>query len=145
MGYDLLIRLNSFVNNILEGLGRDKISISKKIKNSVKSAVKYINDFEGICADLAVANGYHQVLCGHIHAPEIRTIVTNSGQVDYLNSGDWVENCTALEYNEGGWSLFSFFEHFDRNVLRSMKEEELLDHKELFMQLLMEFNMTEVA
>jgi UDP-2,3-diacylglucosamine pyrophosphatase LpxH len=145
VGYDLLIRLNTAVNKFLEGIGRDKISISKKIKNSVKSAVKYINDFEGICAELAVENGYHQVLCGHIHAPEMRTILTKKGQVQYLNSGDWVENLTALEYDQGAWHLFSFFEHFDRNKLSSIQEEELLDHKELFMQLLMEFNMTTAA
>lgn len=66
----------------------------------MKSAVKYINNFEVICADIAISNGYDYVVCGHIHQPEIRTIKNEHGEVGYLNSGDWVENLTALEYHE---------------------------------------------
>ena len=47
-------------------------------------------------------NGDDFVVCGHMHKPSKRRIQRDGGQVLYLNSGDWVENCTALEYNRGG-------------------------------------------
>ncbi|MDX1907515.1 MAG: UDP-2,3-diacylglucosamine diphosphatase [Bacteroidia bacterium] len=106
--YDLLILLNRGINRLLEALGRGKMSFSKTIKNSVKSAVSYISDFEQAAATYAVEHGYDHVICGHIHQPQIKTLVTPHGQITYLNSGDWVENLTALEYHEGQWSVFTW-------------------------------------
>jgi UDP-2,3-diacylglucosamine pyrophosphatase LpxH len=105
IGYDTLILINSFVNFILKAFGRGKISLSKRVKDSVKQAVKFINDFEQTAADIAISNGYQFVICGHIHQPEMKKITTDKGEVMYLNSGDWVENLTALEYNQGAWKI----------------------------------------
>lgn len=105
-GYDLLILINRWMNYALEKMGREKYSLSKKIKNSVKKAVKYITDFEDAAAELAVDQGYDYVICGHIHQPQMREVETKNGKTMYLNSGDWVENCTALEYNEGEWTMY---------------------------------------
>lgn len=106
VGYDTLILINRSVNWLLEKVGRPKISLSKRIKDSVKSAVKYINDFEQVAAELAIDNGYRFVVCGHIHQPAMRVYTTETGTTTYLNSGDWIENLTALEYNQGKWSLY---------------------------------------
>lgn len=106
VGYDLLILLNRMVNWISEKLGRGRISLSKKIKDGVKSAVKFINDFEQVAADLAIDNKYAYVVCGHIHQPNIRLHQTAKGEVMYLNSGDWIENLTALEYHHGKWEIY---------------------------------------
>ncbi|MBO9572104.1 MAG: UDP-2,3-diacylglucosamine diphosphatase, partial [Chitinophagaceae bacterium] len=66
IGYDTLIIINSVVNFISEKMFRKgKISLSKKIKNSVKSAVKFINNFEKISADIGISNKYDFVVCGH--------------------------------------------------------------------------------
>jgi len=108
VGYDSLILLNSVVNWILLKLGREKMSLSKRIKNSIKNAVKFINDFEVTAATLAIEKGYEYVICGHIHQPEIRVIETEKGCVTYLNSGDWVENLTALEYHRGIWQIYRY-------------------------------------
>ena len=108
MGYDSLILLNSVVNWALVKLGREKMSLSKRIKNSIKNAVKFINDFEVTAATLAIEKGYEYVICGHIHQPEIRVIETEKGCVTYLNSGDWVENLTALEYHRGAWQIYRY-------------------------------------
>ncbi|KAB2817764.1 UDP-2,3-diacylglucosamine diphosphatase [Phaeocystidibacter marisrubri] len=105
-GYDMLILINRWMNYALEKMGREKYSLSKKIKNSVKKAVKYITDFEDAAAELAVDQGYDYVICGHIHQPQMREVETKNGKTMYLNSGDWVENCTALEYNEGKWTMY---------------------------------------
>lgn len=106
IGYDTLILINSFVNWVSERMGRGKISLSKKIKDSVKTAVKYINDFEKVAADLAIDNQYAYVICGHIHQPAQRAISNQKGSTIYLNSGDWIENLTALEYHEGAWQVY---------------------------------------
>ncbi len=108
IGYDGLILLNSVMNWILVKLGREKMSLSKRIKNSIKNAVKFINDFEVTAATLAIEKGYQYVICGHIHQPEIRVIETDRGRVTYLNSGDWVENLTALEYHKGNWRIYRY-------------------------------------
>jgi UDP-2,3-diacylglucosamine pyrophosphatase LpxH len=107
-GYDLLIRINSLVNFISQSLGRGKISLSKRIKDSVKSAIKFVSDFEITATDLAIENGYDYVVCGHIHRPNIQKFSTEKGSVVYMNSGDWIENLTSLEYHNGDWSIFKY-------------------------------------
>jgi UDP-2,3-diacylglucosamine pyrophosphatase LpxH len=105
--YDALIWLNRWINLFLEKMGREKFSLSKKVKDSVKKAVSFVHDFEVAAAEWALARDYHRVVCGHIHQPQIRTIETKNGSILYMNSGDWVENCTALEYHNKSWSLYT--------------------------------------
>jgi UDP-2,3-diacylglucosamine pyrophosphatase LpxH len=139
IGYDTLILLNSLVNFVSEKIFRKgKISISKKIKNSVKSAVKFINSFEQTAAEIGISNGYDYVVCGHIHHPEIRTITTEKGQILYCNSGDWIENLTALEYHEGEWTLYH---HPERQAPVAEEPEAEPSTGELFETMLEEFNM----
>jgi len=108
IGYNALILLNRLVNWISVSLGRGKLSFSKKIKDSVKTAVKFISDFEITSMELALDNEYDYVVCGHIHRPNIQEYSTERGKVTYLNSGDWIENLTALEFHDGEWSLFKY-------------------------------------
>lgn len=105
IGYDWLILLNRAINFVLNIFGRPKVSLSKKIKNSVKKAVKFIADFEEKAIELAIDNRYDYVICGHIHQPADRIARNEHGAVHYLNSGDWIENLTWLEYNAGNWEL----------------------------------------
>ena len=111
-GYDLLIRINDLVNRTLALFGRPRMSFSKRVKNSVKRAVAYINDFENTMAEIAVHKGFSHVVCGHIHQPDIRDIHTAKGGVRYLNSGDWIENMSALEFAHGQWRLHFHGEHY---------------------------------
>ncbi len=110
VGYDTLIVINTFVNFLLKTVGKGKISLSKRIKDSVKTAVKFVNDFENTAADIAIDNNYDYVICGHIHQPQMRKVKTDKGEVTYLNSGDWIENLTALEYNHGHWKIYNYRE-----------------------------------
>jgi UDP-2,3-diacylglucosamine pyrophosphatase LpxH len=109
-GYDLLILLNRFINYCLRLLGKEKMSLSKKVKDSVKQAVSWIGNFEQTAAELAIAKQYDYVICGHIHQPQKRTVETKEGKVIYMNSGDWIENLTALEYNNNEWEIFHYDE-----------------------------------
>ena len=67
-------------------------------------------NFEQIAAELAIENEYQTVICGHIHQPQIRNVVTEKGSVVYMNSGDWIENLTALEYQHGAWTIYQYDE-----------------------------------
>ena len=110
LGYDYLILLNRFVNWCLLKLGKEPYSFSKKIKASVKKAVKHISDFEKTATELAIEKKYDYVICGHIHEPKMIQKETKIGSTMYLNSGDWIENLTALEYNKKRWKLFRYSE-----------------------------------
>ncbi|MCH4552590.1 MULTISPECIES: UDP-2,3-diacylglucosamine diphosphatase [Aestuariibaculum] len=107
-GYDLLTLLNRGVNWYLEKRGKERYSLSKKVKNGVKGAIKYIDDYEKTISDLAIENGYDYVVCGHIHQPKMEYIENKHGKTMYLNSGDWVENFTALEYQFKRWKIYNY-------------------------------------
>ena len=106
-GYDLLILINRLINFVLVKMGKEPYSLSKKIKNSVKKAVKFIADYEKVCTELAIEKKFDYVICGHIHEPKIEEITTSKGKTLYLNSGDWIENLTALEYHNKKWKLYN--------------------------------------
>jgi len=116
-GYDLLIVLNSMINWCLKLFKKEKMSFSKKVKNAVKEAVVWIANFEQTAAELAIEKKYDYVICGHIHQPQKRIIETDKGSVTYLNSGDWVENLTALEYNNNNWDIYYYNEDEQNNKL----------------------------
>ena len=126
-GYDILILINRFINWVLARFNKEPYSLSKKIKNNVKSAVKFITNFENICVELAIENDYDYVICGHIHEPKIEFMENEKGEVFYLNSGDWVENLTALEYNNKKWKLYQH----DRNFSSEENEYNFEDENKL--------------
>ncbi len=142
VGYDTLIRINHLANFISEKIfNKGKLSLSKKIKNSVKSAVKFINNFEQTAADIGISNHYDYVICGHIHQPEMREIENQHGKIMYLNSGDWIENLTALEYVGGEWKIYRFDENARLNMIINGTEEAEPNNNQLFDNLVEEFNL----
>lgn len=134
MGYDSLILLNSFVNCLLTALGKEKMSFSKRIKSRVKEAVKFINQFEQTAADLAVDKKYDYVICGHIHHPDIRLMQSGNqdGSVLYLNSGDWVESLTSLEYYGGKWHIFRYQEE---SFIINAQDDDDIDNEDLVLKM----------
>lgn len=126
-GYDILILINRFINWVLARFNKEPYSLSKKIKNNVKSAVKFITNFENVCVELAIENDYDYVICGHIHEPKIEFMENEKGEVFYLNSGDWIENLTALEYNNKKWKLYQH----DRNFSSEENEYNFEDENKL--------------
>ena len=125
LGYDYLILINRFVNWCLNKIGKEPYSFSKKIKASVKKAVKFISDFETTATDLAIEKKYDYVICGHIHEPKIKHIENKNGATLYLNSGDWVENLTSLEYNKKRWKLYNHSDYIHE------QEEDLFEMDDL--------------
>lgn len=129
-GYEWLILFNRFINKIRVALGKPHMSFAKKVKDRVKEAVKFIGDFEQTAMELAASEGYDYVICGHIHKPQIRNVDVRGKNVAYLNSGDWVENLTALEYSAGRWSIYEY-DPMDYGYLNSrITVKEALDTEE---------------
>ena len=140
VGYDMLILLNTFANFISKLLGKGKISLSKRIKDGVKTAVKFVDDFENTAADIAISNKYDYVICGHIHQPQMRKVHNDKGSVMYLNSGDWVENLTALEYTNNDWRLYSFQEDvLAQSIKLNSTSKQELNTEHLFNDMVAEF------
>ena len=97
IGYDFALWLNRIYNGYRKWRKLPYISISQKIKASVKAATNYINDFETTALSMASKKGCNGVICGHIHQPADMMIDGKR----YLNSGDWIENMSAIlvDYN----------------------------------------------
>ena len=139
-GYDFIIWLNHIVNLGRSKMGLSRRSFSKRVKDSVKYALKWIGDFEQKAIDLAIAENYDYVVCGHIHSPAIRKIEREEGKTVYMNSGDWIENLTALEYREKEWHLFHYKEAEATPYSAPLKSKDLLKSFSLNMQTPVYFN-----
>jgi UDP-2,3-diacylglucosamine pyrophosphatase LpxH len=90
--YTLILKLNRWFNHARAKLGLPYWSLSQYLKHKAKNAVSFITDFETALAREARRRGFHGVVCGHIHKPEIKLI---DGTL-YCNDGDWVESLSAL-------------------------------------------------
>jgi len=94
-GYELALS----IDRVLKRLGYKK-SFSKMTKDKVKSAVKFITDFERQLAYQAHSRGLKGVICGHIHKPEDKIIEIKNQPIHYLNCGDWIENNSHISYDK---------------------------------------------
>lgn len=100
--YTVALGLNTYLNFVRRKLGFDYWSLSAWAKNRVKNVVSFIGEFETFLASEARRHGADGVVCGHIHHAAHREI---DGLV-YLNSGDWVESCTAIaEHYDGSFEI----------------------------------------
>ncbi len=102
IGYKGLMSLNGLVNFFRRRLGMGYWSLSAFVKKEVKNVVSFIGQFEESIVRYAKDYQVEAVLCGHIHSPTIRDI----NGITYMNSGDWVESCTAIvEHHDGRLEL----------------------------------------
>jgi UDP-2,3-diacylglucosamine pyrophosphatase LpxH len=103
--YEGFILLEKKINWLLKPLKIKPIQAAKKIKSFSKKMSKAAIDFETMAINEAIARGFDVMVCGHVHKPQNRTVTTEAGSLLYLNSGDWVENLTALEYENNRWKV----------------------------------------
>jgi UDP-2,3-diacylglucosamine pyrophosphatase LpxH len=101
-GYSLLLSANRPLNALRTGCGLGYWSLSRYVKARVKRAVSFVSDYEDAVARYAQMHRADGIVCGHIHTPAVRRI----RNVDYYNTGDWVESSTALvEHLDGRMEL----------------------------------------
>ena len=123
-GYAVLLGFNRFINKLMKFFGREKVSLSKKVMQKVNESIIKINEFETLVAELAIEKKYDYVICGHIHQPQKRIISNKDGSVIYLNSGDWVEHLTCLEYYDNDWHIYQYEESKMKTIhVKEMKRQ----------------------
>lgn len=96
--YDFLLYINRLFNQFRRYLGMPYWSLATFLKSKIKNAMRHINNFERAAVYAARKRNAQGVICGHIHHAEIKRL----NGVVYLNTGDWVENCTALVEKDSG-------------------------------------------
>jgi len=106
--YDYLIKISAFFNKGFFNTKKKHFSLSKKPKIKTHKTAAYISSFEKHIADTAIDNNYDFAICGHIHQPKKEKHNTKKGKCTYLNSGDWVESLTALEYSFKRWKIYRY-------------------------------------
>lgn len=131
--YQMLLWLNPRINQFRRLWSAQYWSLSKWAKQQVKQAVNFIGEYEDVLADDARRGGYDGVICGHIHHANIRMI----GEIAYVNTGDWVESCTAIvEDPDGSLRLIDWEAAMTRKRMlarkvarrRSRRNRELSEH-----------------
>ena len=137
--YDYMIIYNSWVNKkIMRPLGRKRLNFSKIIKANVKTAVQYFANFERKAAEIAEKNGYKYVVCGHIHTPKIESFEINGKEIIYMNSGDWLESLSSLEYVNNEWSIY-MHKRTEKDFKNDESSKIEMTNKELYKDLIAEF------
>ena len=137
--YDYMIIFNSWINKkIMRPLGRKRLNFSKTIKSNVKTAVQYFANFEMKAAEVAQKNGYKYVVCGHIHTPKIESFNINGEEVIYMNSGDWLESLSSLEYADNEWSIY-MHKRTEQEYKGDNDSRIEMTNKELYKDLIAEF------
>ena len=103
--YDMLLTVNTLFNRLMRRRGQTKFALSSAVKSQVKHLMRFISDYEKKLADHARLKRCEGIICGHIHAPNILDI----DGINYCNTGDWVEHCSALiEYSDGELEIVFF-------------------------------------
>lgn len=111
--YDAAIVINRVVAFVRHRLGLSYWSLSSWAKGKVKHAVAFISAFQDVVAEEARRNEVDGVISGHIHHAAIATI----GDVRYINTGDWVESCTAIvEHHDGRFEIITWAQNPSREA-----------------------------
>ncbi len=102
-GYDVVQWLGDRLDGARRLVGLPRRSLAAAIKARIPAALRHAERFAGVMARLAAERGAGAVVCGHIHVPADRVIADRHPPVRYLNSGDWVDSLSALEWDAGRW------------------------------------------
>lgn len=129
LGYTALLWLNKKYNHYRVLKGQPYYSLSLKVKQSIKLAVNYISDFEAQLSEMAKSKHCNGIICGHIHQPAIKEI----DGIIYMNSGDWVENKSALvEDFKGNWEIIYDATHLvNQEVVRAKSSHLEMEMEEI--------------
>ncbi|WP_419912856.1 UDP-2,3-diacylglucosamine diphosphatase [Hoeflea sp.] len=117
--YDLAIFVNRAINGVRRRLGMPYWSFSAWAKLQVKQAVNFIGEFQRVVVEEARKRNVEGVICGHIH----HATIEDFDGVQYINTGDWVESCTAIgEDFDGRMHLLRWDHHIGLAMRKSDSE-----------------------
>lgn len=105
IAYNLMIWVNLQLNWIRKKLKLNPWGLSKFLKSKTKEAINFIGNYETQLSEYCKKHGYDGIICGHIHTPANKMI----DGIHYINTGDWVENSTAIvEHFDGRLELIDY-------------------------------------
>jgi UDP-2,3-diacylglucosamine pyrophosphatase LpxH len=111
--YSLALAINVYINFVRRAFGLAYWSLSAWAKMKVKSAVNHIGRFEELLSHEAARREVDGVICGHIH----HAVMHDDFGVRYMNTGDWVESCTALvEHFDGRFEIIYWADEMRRSA-----------------------------
>jgi UDP-2,3-diacylglucosamine pyrophosphatase LpxH len=103
--YTVALGVNTALSMIRRRMGLPYWSLSAWAKLKVKNAVSFIGDYEATLVHEAHREGVDGVICGHIHHAASHDL----NGIHYMNTGDWVESCTAIvEHLDGRFELIEW-------------------------------------
>ncbi len=126
VGYEFLMMLNRIFNKARARWGLGYWSFAAFLKTHINRAKTYINDYEVAVSTGAKKQGFDGVICGHIHQAAKKTIL----DIEYLNTGDWVESCTAIAEDFDG--KFHLIHWLNSDTHNERKQRSQLKHKNRF-------------
>ena len=138
--YGLLSVVNNNINAIRNKLGKGEFYIYRSFRERIKGNQKTLSRLEETIAKMAIEQYYNTVIIGHTHFPNEKRFSNEHGSILYLNSGDWVENFTSVEYYDGKWQL-RYLHHNSEKEETDEGELFIPSDKELFQIILKEFGM----
>ena len=118
--YETALVVNTLFNAVRRRLGFPYWSLSAWAKLRVKNAVNFISQFEQVLAAEAHRHSVDGVICGHIHHAALHDLAG----VRYVNTGDWVESCTAvLEHQDGRFEIVRWADEVERRTSPAQQAE----------------------
>lgn len=126
LGYDGLVTLGTGVNAVRRACGFDRVSLANTFKRNLPAARNHIARYEDCCLRAAAARGYDAVVTGHIHMPSMFSRQVAGREVSYLNSGDWVDSLSALEYANGQWSIVRWHSLLEQGLVSAPHLEDTI-------------------
>ena len=117
--YNILIGFNRLVNWVLKLFNKNPVSISKKIMLWSDKYFTSIHQMQQTARVFAAELDIDVMVCAHSHRPQKQVYppLNEMGKsLLYLNSGDWVEHCSSLEYHNGSWNIFLYDDHLAKVV-----------------------------
>ncbi|SHH18710.1 UDP-2,3-diacylglucosamine diphosphatase [Ferrimonas marina] len=97
-GYEWLLWLNRVYNRVRSWQGKGYYSLATQVKSRIKGANEAVKRYRQAALDEAKRQGLDGIICGHIHCPE----QMEQDQVEYLNTGDWLESFSAVAEDHQG-------------------------------------------
>ncbi len=125
--YRCLLFTNRWYNHFRSLFGHPYWSLAGYIKHRVRGAGEAISRYRRIALRAAANKGVDGIVCGHIHHPEIQ----QEQDVIYCNTGDWVENCSALTEDAEGQLSMVFWTRLRGDHLYAVESDENRDKKDI--------------
>ncbi|MBA3709876.1 MAG: UDP-2,3-diacylglucosamine diphosphatase [Planctomycetes bacterium] len=138
--YDLFVDIDCLRDRLRlrAGKGRAQRRIAVWSKQFFPQVARHIARFEEMCLHKAAERQVDQIICGHIHIPCQRHETVLGREVSYLNSGDWVDNLSALEFDGADWTVASYAELLARGAIVTAAAPEAPARPSLAMLAVME-------